>query len=84
MAGSSAFRKKRLETQVVVHVALEVLVPDSWSSDCTLEQIHKQAGESAKRILSRAIFGEAKEHEKQCIGITGVKIHGITTREVDE
>jgi hypothetical protein len=83
MAGSSAFRKKRLETQVVVHVAIEVCVPDTWGSDCTLAQVHKQAGESAKRLLNKVIFGEAKEHEKNRIGITGVKIHGITTREVE-
>jgi hypothetical protein len=83
MAGSSAFRTKQLKTQVVVHVALEVAVPDAWGSDCTLAQIHKQAGESAKRLLNRVIFGEARSYEKDRISITGVKIHGITMREED-
>jgi hypothetical protein len=46
---------KRLHATAIVEVRLAIRVPDSWGSECTLEQVQKQASESAINVLRSAL-----------------------------
>jgi IS1 family transposase len=43
-----------------VHVKLKIAVTDSWSDDCTVAQIKKQALESANGILRSHLSNTTK------------------------
>ncbi len=39
----------------IVTVTVEVPVPGGWGSDCTIEQVNRQASEKAQSMLNNAI-----------------------------
>ncbi len=51
----------KIKTKVHVRVLLEICVPDTWSEDCPLSQVYKQAKDSAKNIIYQTISSSLKD-----------------------
>ena len=50
-----------VKTKARVRVLLEVTLSDVWGGDCQLSQVHKQAKDSARNILSQAITSSMRD-----------------------
>lgn len=44
---------KRVQASATVTMTVRIAVPDCWGADCAVDQIHRQAKESALGILNR-------------------------------
>ena len=53
---------KKVKVRVIVNVAVEIHLDDNWGADCSLDQVYKQARESALNILmgSKVMVRHAK------------------------
>lgn len=45
----------KLTSRARVQVTIDVVVPDTWGADCPMDQIWKQARESALGVLERGM-----------------------------
>lgn len=45
----------KITSRARVQVTLEVVVPDTWGSDCPMDQIWKQGRDSALGLIERGI-----------------------------
>ena len=45
--------EKRIQSVARVTVVLEIKVDSVWGPDCTVEQVYKQAADSAKLLLAQ-------------------------------
>lgn len=61
----------KLQGTARVRVLVEVQLADTWGSECTVEQIHKQAMDSVSSRLSRAFTEEQRAHGGNRIRICG-------------
>lgn len=62
--------------KVTVNVSIEIEVPESWSKDCKLEQVYRQANEYALHAVNHAIKAsklKARIIEKPIATITVVQ-----------
>lgn len=50
---------KKLGARAIVRLSVEVTIGDRWGQECTVEQIQKQAKESALKVLRKT--AEMKE-----------------------
>ena len=46
---------KKIKTMARVKILLEIDLSDIWGGDCPLSQVHKQASDEARGIISRMI-----------------------------
>lgn len=46
---------KRVQASAIVTLKLEITVADTWGADCALDQIYRQAAESAINVIQRAM-----------------------------
>lgn len=53
MSKEALCKKKRVSARARVTVTLEIEVTDSWGTDCTVQQVHQQATESALGVIRR-------------------------------
>ena len=51
----------KIKTMARVRVLLEVSLSDTWGGDCRLDQVYKQAGNTARNIVSQAITNSMKD-----------------------
>lgn len=65
----------RLVAKARVQVTLDVELPDTWGPDCRVDQIQKQAAESARQRLSNEL-----KHTK-CAVVGDPKVTAILVEE---
>lgn len=71
--------EKRIQAKARVQITVEVDAGAPWGADCTIDQMYKQAAESARTNLINAI----KPGERSILTILGEpKIIGIITETV--
>lgn len=46
---------RNLQSRARVQVTLDIVVPDVWGADCPMDQIWRQAKDSALNILSKGL-----------------------------
>ncbi len=46
---------KRIQARARVQVTFDILLPDTWGSECSVEQVQKQAAESALGVLRQGL-----------------------------
>jgi hypothetical protein len=68
--------KKRVQARARVQVTIEIDVPDRWGAECSVEQVQRQAAESALAEIRRA-FRPCEDHG-------GVRFTPMKTRLIDE
>lgn len=69
--------------QVILRVS--IVVPDTWGEDCRIDQIHKQAIESAERIFAKnANTFEPLALPKEHYSFTKLREHDVLISKVRE
>lgn len=71
----------RLTTSARISVELVISLGSAWGSECTLEQVEKQAKEEALRILDRVLCGHGLGGDVERVSLVETKVYTITIKE---
>lgn len=62
---------KKVQASAIVTLTIEIVVPDVWGGDCSLDQVQRQASDSAIGVLRRAMPKEFNQYNTGSVRLIG-------------